>query len=280
MFGKLISGIGGLLGKALPVIGGLASGGTLGTALSLGGGLYNMFKGGQSANQAMAPYDLSGIQAAQAPLMQAYKGIGQQGQDASKLAGEMYQQGSDQYALGQSYLDPGSEPNQLIRKSLMGSALDSVGLQNQLSQRTPYGAPSGISQANLAANSLRAQGQATDSYVKALQGQQQFGGQLMGQGSGMQRGAIGQQLGAIAPQLQALGGQKSLMENILQGELANQSMARQQSAYDAQRYSDTASGLFDLIPQVPNLLNLFSSGSSGGSANITGLVNQNLPNMV
>ena len=252
MFGKLISGIGGLLSKALPMVGGLA-GGPLGTALSLGGGLYNMFKGGESASQAMAPYDLSGIRAAQDPLMAAYAGIGQQGQDASKLAGEMYQQGSDQYALGQSYLDPGSAPNQLIRKSLMDSALDSVGLQNQLSQRTPFGTPSGISQANLAANTLRAQGQATDRYVRALQGQQQFGGQLMGQAAGMQRGAIGQQLGAIAPQLQALGGQKSLMENILQGQLANQSMARQRSAYDAQRQSDMASGLFDLIPQLPKL---------------------------
>ena len=195
------------------------------------GGLYSAYKGNQARQDAFNPYDLNAIRQEQAPIMEGYQGLQGRGTD-------MYQQGQDLYGQGQQFFDIGSEQNQLMRRSLMDQSMEAIALQNQLAQKSPN-AMSGINQANLAANQLRAQGQANQQFLQGYQSNMGIGAGLLGQ-------AMGQQRAGSALGMQALGGQQQLGENIMQGQIANQNLANQRAASSAAAWNDAAGGLFNL----------------------------------
>ena len=192
-------------------------------ALKMGGGaaagiagLYNMYQGSQGGTQ--QGYDIEGLRTEQQPFMDQYN--------------QIYGQGQDQYQTGQDYMDIGSQPNQLLRKSLMSNLMNSNAVTSMINNRNPY-TSSGILQAQNANASQNAMGMANSQFMQGVQGNMKFGAGLMGQG-------INTQMGATR-------GSAGLAENIQQGMIANTDIANANTLQGSQNQMDMGQSLLNML---------------------------------
>ena len=114
-----------------------------------------------------------------------------------------------------------------------------------MARRNPN-ASSGIQSQQMAANTLNAQQQANQQFLQGFRNNQQMGMGIMGQGSGMMSAGGNMQSTGIQNQMGGLGAQVGLAQNIQQAQIANQDLANQRAAAQANYHANQASGLFSM----------------------------------